>query len=414
MSENENPVATTPDATPAIPEATAPALEAAPVAATTAAPVASPVVAKKTTGKGKKTSSGGRKKVALDAKRAGGFFMVDPDDVLIADDPGHPLYEAERNVLPLDPCFVKNIAKRGVKLPILIRKNGDRVEVVDGRLRIRAAREVNKALREAGEKPMLVRAILEHGGDADLVAISGAAQIRTEESPLNKAKRAAKLVAYGYSTADIAIELGVSEKAVEQWLQIVDLSQSMQTAISLGHLSSTAALKFKNLTHEEQDAAVRSMTTTPAAQTTKSDADNDQTQAPTAKPVKVKRVTEREARAAAGGIVKPGLKTIKKVRSGLIGQSVFVVAWMLGEIDARELVKEVPSAKAGLEAAGLLVGDDKSGPGAKGKKGKKGKKAAKKSPAKKSPAKKTTRATLDETVASVTGKVLAGLGLSSK
>jgi ParB family transcriptional regulator, chromosome partitioning protein len=413
MSENETPVvATTTDSTPAIPEA--PALEAAPVVAVPAAPV----VAKKTTGKAKK-SDVGRKKVALDAKRAGGFFMVDPDDVLIADDPGHPLYEAERNVLPLDPCFVKNIAKRGVKLPILIRKNGDRVvEVVDGRLRIRAAREVNKALREAGEKPMLVRAILEHGGDADLVAISGAAQIRTEESPLNKAKRAAKLVAYGYSTADIAIELGVSEKAVEQWLQIVDLSQSMQTAISLGHLSSTAALKFKHLSHEEQDAAVRSMTTTPAAQTTKTDADNEQTPAEqAAKPAKVKRVTEREARAAAGGIVKPGLKAIKKVRSGLIGQAVFVVAWMLGEIDARELVHQVPSAKAGLEAAGLLVGDDKGGPGAKAKKGKKAKKGpakkgpAKKGPAKKGPAKKTTGATLDDAVASVTGKVLAGLGL---
>ena len=435
MSENENPVvATTPDATlataavpavEAVPSvAVVPAIEAAPVAApvaaTPAAPVASPVVAKKTTGKVKKPSGGGRKKVALDAKRGSGFFMLDPEDIILVDKLGHKLCEKGRNMKPLTPAFVESVREYGVITPIIVRKNGDKAEIVNGRMRVRAAREVNKQLRKEGKDQLLVPAKMMYGSDDDAVATSGITQMAFEETMLDKGERLAKLLP-GRTLEQVAKMMCQTTKASEQQLELVALSEKLKTDIREGKLTGTAALKFKHLSHEEQDAAVDKMAAaSPSDDETQTDdvppvakdgvAGEQPQAAQTVKAAKakpIKRVTEREAKAAAGGIVKPGLKAMRKVRNGLLGQSNPTLAWALGEITSAEFAEKVPSARAGLIEAGLLPGhDDKKVASAKAKKAK-GAKVGKK--AKKGPAKKTTTMTLDETVAAVTGKLLAGL-----
>ena len=116
-------------------------------------------------------------KQALNGRRLNAFGM-DPMDLTVIghdteDGPDHPLYD-ERVKLPIDDAMVMNIASLGVREPIIVRKNGDAVEVVDGRRRVLHARVANELLAKKGEPLITVPAMLAKG-DACLmeqVAIS--------------------------------------------------------------------------------------------------------------------------------------------------------------------------------------------------------------------------------------------------
>lgn len=86
------------------------------------------------------------KKTAIDAPREN-MFRVEPEKMVLVTDENHPLYDP-RVHLPLRENLVLNIMAHGVKEPILIRKNGDTFEVVDGRQRVKHAIEANKRLNE--------------------------------------------------------------------------------------------------------------------------------------------------------------------------------------------------------------------------------------------------------------------------
>ena len=70
-------------------------------------------------------------------------------------DPKHFLYDprAEEPMGPEDEEFVQDIQRRGVRVPVIARKNGPAYEVVAGRRRVLAAREVNK--RQKGKGTLL-------------------------------------------------------------------------------------------------------------------------------------------------------------------------------------------------------------------------------------------------------------------
>jgi len=80
-------------------------------------------------------------KTAFDASRISAFGF-DPDDLVLIEDPKHPLYDA-RIKLPLKPEFVANIKALGVTVPVVVRKIDGRPVVIDGRQRVRAAIEAN-------------------------------------------------------------------------------------------------------------------------------------------------------------------------------------------------------------------------------------------------------------------------------
>jgi len=63
-------------------------------------------------------------KTSFDASRISAFSF-DPDDLVLINDPTHPLYDA-RIKLPLKPEFVANIKALGVTVPVVVRKiNGE-------------------------------------------------------------------------------------------------------------------------------------------------------------------------------------------------------------------------------------------------------------------------------------------------
>lgn len=280
-----------------------------------------------------------RKHQTVDATRLDAF-AIDPDELVLVNDPAHPLYERERLEAPLPPALVANIKHRGVLKPVLVRKNGERLEVIDGRRRVLCARVANKALVVEGLKPMLVPIIVRKGHDADLVAISGAAQMHEEESPLNKARRAQKLVDFGYAADQIAVELGVSERCVQDWTKLLEMSSAVQDAIERRDLTASAALKLAGLDHEAQVKALDKLTS-PAAGSKGNG----------------KPATAKEAAGVAGRAVKPGLRQVKKVADAMgHGQVAVALGWVLGEVSAEDLAASVPGARSGLVAAGLVKG----------------------------------------------------------
>jgi len=190
-------------------------------------------------------------KQAIDAKR-GTVFMIDPERLTLVTDKENPLYDPRVEEEP-DESMIANIAMYGVFQPILVRKNGDAIEVVIGRGRTKAALEANRRLKAEGKPPLLVPVMVKGGTDADLFGILiSENEIRREDSMINKGEKARKLLNMGYSVQQIAMTFGVTRKAVENWLTVQQLPEPIKGAVETGEISATAAMQLAGHSREEQ------------------------------------------------------------------------------------------------------------------------------------------------------------------
>jgi ParB family chromosome partitioning protein len=181
------------------------------------------------------------------------MFMINPEDLVLVIDKNHPLYDA-RAADPIDENLVRNIMVYGVKEPVLVRKNGEALEVIDGRQRVKAAIEANKRLTAEGKEPMRVRAIVEKGQEADLFGVLITLnELRREDTPLARADKAKRFIDMGKSEAEAAIAFGVSHQTIRNWLALETLSPPVRKAVEKGDLPATAATKLAGLSSEKQE-----------------------------------------------------------------------------------------------------------------------------------------------------------------
>jgi len=189
------------------------------------------------------------------------LLQFDPDDLVIITDKVHPLYDP-RAELPVSESLVLNVKALGVLQPIIVRRNGERadgmatMEVVAGRQRVKAAREANKRIRAEGGAPMLVGAIVKRGDDASLFAtIVAENEARQADSPMGRARKLARYMAFGVSEAEAAVVFNCSESTIRNWLALLDCDKSVQDAVEAGRLpATTAAQQFAKMPREEQAA----------------------------------------------------------------------------------------------------------------------------------------------------------------
>ena len=190
-------------------------------------------------------------KKSRDKSKAGGQKgkrdapTYDPDDLVLVTDEGSPLYD-ERVHLPVDEGLVKNImfAPDGVPLgvikAIIGRRNPEtgKVEVVDGRQRVKAAREANKRLRKAGLEPIWVTVLIQRGRDHQMAGILiSANEHAQEDTPQGKAKKAARYIAMGRDEKEVAVLMGVSEATVKNMLRYVDAPAAVRAAGDSGKIT---------------------------------------------------------------------------------------------------------------------------------------------------------------------------------
>lgn len=196
---------------------------------------------------------------AFDATR-GTLFLLDPANLTLIEDPNDPLYDVRVKLGPAEG-LVRDIAHRGVIEPVVITKRGDKAVVVDGRQRVAAAREANKRLSDMGKAPIKVPCIVRRGEDADLFGVLIAAnEHRLDDTPLERAKKAQRLINMGRSIDEAAIAFGVSGGAVRHWLKLLDLPAAARKAIESGVMSADTALTLSEADPEDAKAIVEQAT----------------------------------------------------------------------------------------------------------------------------------------------------------
>jgi ParB family chromosome partitioning protein len=213
-------------------------------------------------------------KQLLEGKRES-MFRVDPDDLTIIgldteDGPEHPLWD-ERIKLALDEAMVLNIMDLGIREPVVVvvQGNGDNriAAVVDGRQRVRHAREANKRLAKRGEPKVDVPVIAEKGmSEKEQSQLSASLnEIRQDDPVMTKAAKAARMKARGSTFKEIALAFGVTEQTIGLWININSLTDVVKKAIANGQLTPTAAGQLASLKPEEQKAALDELLTEAAA-----------------------------------------------------------------------------------------------------------------------------------------------------
>jgi len=184
-----------------------------------------------------------------------------PETLVIISDTADPLYDP-RAELPIRDSDVRNVARHGVIEPIVGRRRGDKVVVLDGRQRVRWAREVNRELRARGSElikvPVVIRVTEDDGEFLELA--TSANEVRIDDSPLARARKAHRLAKLGRPLGAIALAFGVSKAAVQSWWRLLELAPEVQRAVAEERIRATDAVQtVGKLPIEKQAEAVREL-----------------------------------------------------------------------------------------------------------------------------------------------------------
>lgn len=198
-----------------------------------------------------------RKRTAIEAPRTT-VFMVAPEKLKLITDKTHPLFDP--SVLEdADPDLAASLALDGNIEEIEVRKDGDTLEVVNGRRRVKAALSVNQNQRK-GLEPMLLRVrVVDAGSDADFIRLSLAANLHKDAKPSTKAQRLLHYIKFGGTEAEAAIAMGCSPATIQNRMALLRCSKLVIEAVDDGRLPETRAIDMSSMTREQQDATLAKM-----------------------------------------------------------------------------------------------------------------------------------------------------------
>jgi ParB family transcriptional regulator, chromosome partitioning protein len=252
-------------------------------------------------------------KAAHGAEGKGNLLLFNPEDLVLVTDKTHKLYTPSVED-PVHDGLVASIVYKGVVEPVIVWKDPELGKscVVDGRHRVKAAREANKILKRRGEPIKLVPGVVARGTvQAAMGVMVMANEGRTEQTPMNRARSAERLLESGYDEAQVATLLHCSPGALKNYLALTACSASVRTAVEQGRLPPTVAYKLSKLTPAEQKARLEKMLT--------------------AAPGPKKRGSGKKMRQAAGERTMRGRREIKNmIRRLEPGLAFDLLAWVLG------------------------------------------------------------------------------------
>lgn len=188
------------------------------------------------------------------------MFGMAPEDLVIIGldtdhkDGEHVLWDP-RVLEPVSEELVSAIeAAGGVLQPITVRKSAEgKAEVVFGRGRVRALRELNKKLVEKGLKPMVVNVIAKQADDKTLVSwMIIENEIRKPTTPIQKTRLLKVLIGQGFSDAECADRFGVTATSIRNWKKLFDAETSVLAAVEAGEIKSSTAGELAHLPPEKQ------------------------------------------------------------------------------------------------------------------------------------------------------------------
>lgn len=280
-------------------------------------------------------------KQAIDAPRLN-TFLVDPADLKIITDEKHPLYDP-REKLPVDEAMVLSIMSYGVVEPVVVAKDGQDVVVIDGRQRVKNAREANRRLKAQGKELVRVPALVKKAPEGTLFGVMVLTnEHRQDDPPLAKAEKLSRFLAMGRSEAEAAVVFGMKEPEVKNLLKLLDCAKPVQKAVQDGVLSVSAAANLSSLPRTEQADKLEKLLKDAAGKP---------------KGKKHGRVTVREAKKATGkGDARPSPKEVRELFTFMAGRNlpgdadaVALLAWICdGKLDgyAADAIADMRQAEA--------------------------------------------------------------------
>lgn len=193
-------------------------------------------------------------------------YTFDPEDLVLVEDPKHPLYD-KRVHLPVSESLVLNMmhapdgVPQGVLEPITVARDPDsnKILVVIGRQRVKAAREANKRLRKAGLEPFWVPAIMSARHmkpHRALGMIISENEGRQDDTPLGRAEKAKQYLELGRDETEVAVLFGVSAAAVKNWVALLEAPAVVRNAVEAGKISISDGYKLAKLDPAEAKAKV--------------------------------------------------------------------------------------------------------------------------------------------------------------
>jgi ParB family transcriptional regulator, chromosome partitioning protein len=185
------------------------------------------------------------------------LFKMMPDQLVVVTDRSHPLFD-ERVQLPLNESLVLSIMEMGILQPIVVRKNGELFEVVDGRQRVRAAMEANRRLSDSGsDKQIQVPVTSRRDDDRQAARVMVVAnEVRQSDTPVVRARKAQRLLNMGMVLPEVAASFDLSITSLTDLLKLLETSTEVQNMVESGAVPVTAASAVASLPREEQGAAM--------------------------------------------------------------------------------------------------------------------------------------------------------------
>lgn len=173
----------------------------------------------------------------------GEIFWMDCNDprLVLITDKNHRLYD-ERVELPVNESMALSISDPmiGIIEPVIVRNVGGNYEVVDGRQRVKAAREAQSRIKDRTIRvPIIVRSQVNDSKAAVMSCITN--NQRTEETAVQKGRRAIVMKETGSTPEEIERTFGVSWQTVSGWIALVG-SKEAQEALESGSVTPSQAV----------------------------------------------------------------------------------------------------------------------------------------------------------------------------
>lgn len=180
----------------------------------------------------------------IEGTTRGEIFWMDCNDerLIVVTDKNHRLYD-DRVELPVSEAMVDSISDPliGIIEPVIVRNNGGKYEVVDGRQRVKAAREAQSRINERTIRiPLIVRSSVNDSKAAIMSCITN--NQRTEETAVQKGRRAISMLETGSTPDEISKLFGVSWKTVSGWRSLAE-SPEAQSALESGLVNESKAVQ---------------------------------------------------------------------------------------------------------------------------------------------------------------------------
>ena len=173
----------------------------------------------------------------------------DPEDLVIVEDPNADLAD-DRGQESIPESFIRNLKVFGVRESITVKKNPEtgKTEVVNGRKRTLGLREANKRIKKEGGEPWRIPAVPHRGTSGDSIGLMLMLNHqRFDESPMNTAKKIARMLDRGKTEEDVALCIGKSVATVKNLVALLDAPAVVRHAVESEKITVSDGYKLAKL-----------------------------------------------------------------------------------------------------------------------------------------------------------------------